>query len=152
MLTKEWLNRGKFSISVPDKYGCGCISSQKQLKANWLAQPRQGQPPGANTSTVYHEGNTTSTFVKTDLESKMLRNIDTKGVEWYHFSRDTCYFWPSPLILRSCLRKSFNAISSKGVFGTALLHVFQLRSIFFSQTVSALRTQFERKWWSCEST
>jgi len=29
------------------------------------------------------------------------------------------------------------------VFGTALLHVFQLRSTFFSQTV--LRTQFEKK-------
>jgi len=40
----------------------------------------------------------------------------------------------------------------KGVFGTALLYVFQLRSTFFSQTVSAPRTQFEKKGWSCEST
>ena len=40
----------------------------------------------------------------------------------------------------------------KGVFGTALLHVFLLRSTFFSQTVSAPRTQFEKKGWSCEST
>jgi len=31
------------------------------------------------------------------------------------------------------------------VYGTALLHVFQLRSKFFSQTVSAPRTQFEKK-------
>jgi len=31
------------------------------------------------------------------------------------------------------------------VFETALLYVFQLRSTFFSQTVSAPRTQFEKK-------
>jgi len=37
-------------------------------------------------------------------------------------------------------------------FLMALLHVFQLRSTFFSQTVLAPRTQFEKKWWSCEST
>ena len=34
---------------------------------------------------------------------------------------------------------------TKGVFGTALLYVFQLRSTFFSQTVSAPHTQFEKK-------
>jgi len=33
----------------------------------------------------------------------------------------------------------------KGVFGTALLHVFQLRSMFFSQTVLAPCTQFDKK-------
>ena len=31
-----------------------------------------------------------------------------------------------------------------------LLHVFQLRSTFFSQTVSATCTLFEDKGWSCE--
>jgi len=31
------------------------------------------------------------------------------------------------------------------VFGTALLHLFHLHSTFFSQTVSAPRTQFEEK-------
>jgi hypothetical protein len=36
------------------------------------------------------------------------------------------------------------------VFETALLHIFQLRFTFFSQTVSAPRTQFEKKEWSCE--
>jgi len=40
----------------------------------------------------------------------------------------------------------------RGEFGTALLYVFQLRSTFFSQTVSAPRTQFEKKGWSCENT
>jgi len=31
------------------------------------------------------------------------------------------------------------------VFGTALLYVFQLRSTFFTQTVLAPHTQFEKK-------
>ena len=38
------------------------------------------------------------------------------------------------------------------VFGTVPLHVFQLRSTFFSQTVLAPRTLLEKKGWSYEST
>jgi hypothetical protein len=41
-------------------------------------------------------------------------------------------------------------IDLMGVFETALLHVFQLHSTFFSQTVSAPRTEFEKKGWNCE--
>jgi len=40
--------------------------------------------------------------------------------------------------------------ATRAVFGTALLHIFQLCFTFFSQTVSAPRTQFEKKEWSCD--
>ena len=49
-------------------------------------------------------------------------------------------------------RMRHNAQYYLGMFGTALLHIFQLCSTFFSQTVSAPRTQFEEQEWSCEST
>ena len=50
------------------------------------------------------------------------------------------------------IRGGLRLMRIKGVFGTDLLHVFQLHSTFFSQTVPAPRTEFEKKGWSCEST
>ena len=52
---------------------------------------------------------------------------------------------------RSQQKAQPNQTGPKGVFGTALLHVFQLHSTFFSQMVSAPRAHFEKKGWSCES-
>jgi len=81
VLTKKWLIRGKFYISAPNKYGCGCISSNKQPKTSWLAQRsevwvvRSGRSSRGKHVKSTPRGSTTPTFVK-----KCLLNME--GVQF----------------------------------------------------------------------